>query len=196
MILANPMLTQGEVAMALGYTESWVSMIINSDAFQQELKERDDQIFEEVVIPLRKKLEGVAHRAVERLGERLEDEDAEGNFILSVADKMLHRLGYAPTKGPTVVMDNSAPMQNNFYSVDTNVLAAARAALLQRGGDCARSDGAVLPAPARVLPGAECGLGAGSASGAELYREEARSGQEVRGLAVREEGAEIPGDEV
>lgn len=43
-ILANPAITQTELAARYGYTQSWISLIINSDAFQAALAKRRDEI--------------------------------------------------------------------------------------------------------------------------------------------------------
>ena len=138
MIVSDPTITQGEIAEALGYTQAWVSLIINSDAFQQELRVRNDQIFNDVIIPLRRKVEAVAHRAVEKVAEALDGDEVGPDYSLNVADKFLHKLGYGPQKGPAMVVAQEGPTQNNFFSVDAETLAAARAALLKQ------NDGKIL----------------------------------------------------
>jgi hypothetical protein len=43
-ILANPAITQNELALRYGYTAGWISLIINSDAFQAALAKRRDEV--------------------------------------------------------------------------------------------------------------------------------------------------------
>src|ERR1700688_3901505 len=43
-IIANPVITQNELAARYGYTASWISQVITSDAFQARLHERKDQL--------------------------------------------------------------------------------------------------------------------------------------------------------
>ena len=34
LMLASPGISQGDIALALGYTQSWISLLINTDMFQ------------------------------------------------------------------------------------------------------------------------------------------------------------------
>jgi hypothetical protein len=43
-ILANPAITQNALAIRYGYTAAWISLIINSDAFQAALAKRRDEV--------------------------------------------------------------------------------------------------------------------------------------------------------
>jgi hypothetical protein len=53
-------------------------------------------------------------------------------FLLEASDKLLKNLGYGPGK-PSVQINNVAPTQNNmFVGVEPELLAAARARMLQR----------------------------------------------------------------
>lgn len=82
-IIQNPSVSQGELALAFGYTPGWVSQIIASDAFQARLAERKNELvdptiratveerFKALVIQsldiLRQKLERPAHQISDNL---------------------------------------------------------------------------------------------------------------------------------
>ena len=120
---SNPTASLKECAEYFGHSPTWIYMIVNTDLFQEALRKREDEYNEEVIVPLRAKLMGVAHRAVEKLGEQVDESD-DPDFILASADKTLHRLGYAPTRGPAVEVALST--QENVFVVDSDTLASAR----------------------------------------------------------------------
>ena len=49
MIIENPMISQNQLALRFGYTASWVSQIIASDAFQSRLAERRDKLVDPLI---------------------------------------------------------------------------------------------------------------------------------------------------
>lgn len=130
LVAANPTIKQGEIAAHFGMTQTWVSIIMNSDAFKEYLATIDQRVVDDVVIPLRQKLVGVAHRAVEKLGQAV-DASQDPEFLLKAADKTLHRLGYAPTKGPEEA-PRQLNVQNNYYTVSKEALAQAREKMVQQ----------------------------------------------------------------
>lgn len=50
LIIANPALSQGEIAAHFGYTQAWVSRIMNSDAFNARLAMRKDELVDPSII--------------------------------------------------------------------------------------------------------------------------------------------------
>lgn len=171
-LLANPGKGQmRKCAEYFGFTRSWLSSIIWSDAFQAKLRDKKEQIFEETVLPMRDQMNGVAQRALERLGEKVEVID-DPKVLTDVADKMLHRLGYAPKVDAAPGTQNNT--QNNFYAVSPDLLAAAREKA-KKGDLNGATDRAALPAPEGVQVNAECVLGqdAGDTSCVRSSEEEA-----------------------
>ncbi len=147
-LIANPDRTQGECAQAFGITQAWLSVIVNSDIFREYLQSRLNEVSTPVMYTLREKLMGVAHRAVEKLGACV-DNSQDPEYILAAADKALHRLGYAPTRGPEPAVQQVTNQQNNIYVVDRETLDGARRRYLQAAGVTA------LPQP----EGLQAGLG-------------------------------------
>lgn len=132
-LIANPDKSQGECAAAFGITQAWLSVVVNSDIFSEYLQSRLNEVSTPVMYSLREKLMGVAHRAVEKLGSCVENSQ-DPEYILEAADKTLHRLGYAPTRGPAPAVQNVTNQQNNVYVVDRETLDGARRRYLQAVG--------------------------------------------------------------
>jgi len=139
-LLVNPHCPRWQMAQHFGVTETWLSIIIHSDVFQARYQEKNQEVFRETVVPLREKLLGVAHVAVDKLGDAI-GASTDPEFLLAAADKTLHRLGYAPSKGPTPPPALVGQQQNNYYLVDATVLANARSRMLPAG---------TLPAPGEI----------------------------------------------
>jgi len=125
-MLANPTATQNEVAVAFNLTVSWLSIIVNSQAFQEYVAKLNEEILQSQVIPLRDKLLGVSHLAVEKLGKAVADSQ-DPSFLLAAADKTLHRLGYAPKSGGETVTPGQLNVQQNIFVADKGSLEEARA---------------------------------------------------------------------
>ena len=121
-LIANPQLKRKDVAAHFMVSEPWLSSVVNSDAFQRQLKEREDQVFSTVALPLRAKMESIAHKALDCVEERLPSM-TDVTEIAEVAVDMLDRLGFSP-KG------NAAPLAPQVLvqvSVEKDRLNRARA---------------------------------------------------------------------
>ena len=126
-LIVNPRASGTELALAFNRTPAWISTIINSQIFRAKLAERQDTVFIEAVIDVRGKLEGVANAAVEKLGVCLQNSQ-DPKYVLDVADKALHRLGYAPSRTPPAPASTTVNQQVNLYGqVDASTIANARA---------------------------------------------------------------------
>jgi len=112
---------QRPCALVFGITESWLSTLINQDAFQSLLKVKQDEVFQQVIIPLQDKIAGVAHASVEKLGTIL-DETKDGRLVKDIADSALKALGYGGQKTASLIINNT---QNNL-TVNQDALAEAR----------------------------------------------------------------------
>lgn len=131
-IIANPgPALQRRCATAFGLTEAWVSVIINSDAFQAKYRDRRDELFAANIVPLHEKMLGVAHLGVDKLGDFM-SQSTDPDFVKDATDKLLHRLGYAPKTSASPA--GPAVQQNNYFGVTSSDLAAARARIVSKGG--------------------------------------------------------------
>lgn len=72
LILANPAISQNELALHFGYTASWVSQVIASDAFQQRLKERAKELIDPSILEsIENQFKGLVSRSLDILREKL-----------------------------------------------------------------------------------------------------------------------------
>lgn len=72
LIIANPGMSQGELAKSFGYTGPWVSRIFNSDAFQARLAVRKADIVDpSLVLSVDEKLRAVASKSLDLVLDRL-----------------------------------------------------------------------------------------------------------------------------
>lgn len=72
MIVSEPSVSQNEIAARFGYSAAWVSIVVNSDSFQNRLKERKDELVDPFLrATVKDRLTAVANKAMEKLAERL-----------------------------------------------------------------------------------------------------------------------------
>lgn len=130
-ILLNPSATQEEVARHFGMGRVWITCILNSDCFRAALKERQSNIAGLLDMTVADRIRGTAVVALERLAATIET-SLDGQFLLDATDKLLHRAGYAPSKGPTTAIQVNNNVQNNMLPVGKDVLAECRREMLNQ----------------------------------------------------------------
>jgi hypothetical protein len=125
-LLLNPGVSQKVCAAKFGITESWLSSVIHSDAFQAKFKEKQTEVFGMVVQTVPEKLTALADIVCDKLGEALEKTN-DKDFTLDAFDIILSKAGYG-AKG------NGLNAQNNTLNVtvvSSDTLAAARQSMLE-----------------------------------------------------------------
>lgn len=122
-IIANPLVSYGEVAGYFGVTPSWLSTIVHSDVFQDLLKRRQDEVFGTAIVQdLKTKLTAAADMSLERYLEKIPTMDADQ--IITSTDKLLGKLGFGSKPyGPSGGVVNNY-VQNNY--VDQRTIDDAR----------------------------------------------------------------------
>ncbi len=108
MIVAEPSIHQNEIAARFGFSPTWVSIIINSDAFQARLRERKDALVDPLIrATVEDRLTAVANKAMEKLMDRLASNAAFSNRELIEAAKMATTgLGMGPaSKAPSATQN-------------------------------------------------------------------------------------------
>lgn len=186
-LIANPGKGQlQECATVFEITPSWLSTLIHSDAFRAMLLIKQGEVFEEVVIPLREKISGVAHRSVEKLGEILESTN-DHRLVKEIGKDMLNSLGYGANAKAAVHTGDV----HNHLTVSPDNLEAARARRSQHYRSelesPAESETPALEAPAPELPDdTEVDLGeardvrSGHVNSSQTIYRDAQEGSEVR----------------
>ena len=101
-LLDNPTLRIGEVAAHFNVTFPWMSTIIHSHAFQNQLKRRQDQIFDCAILgTVEEKLGAAAQVTMDAYLEKVPTFTADQ--LISAQDKLLGRLGYGSNgHGPSI----------------------------------------------------------------------------------------------
>lgn len=92
LIIANPAISQNEIARHFGYTAAWVSRVFNSDAFQARLAVRKFDIVDPaLVLSVDEKLRTLASRSLDVVLERMESAPKTQDALaaLSIATKAL-----------------------------------------------------------------------------------------------------------
>lgn len=110
-ILVNPAISQGELARRFGYSQTWMSIVINSDSFQERLAERKAQLTDPVLqASINDRLDAIARRSLDRLIERLDSPAAQIRTADLVA---IAKLGV----GDKNTRPAGPQVQNNLYVV-------------------------------------------------------------------------------
>lgn len=116
-ILANPTISQGELAQRFDRSYNWICVVMGSDAFQAALaKRRDDITDPEIAATITEKLRGLANHSLAVIAERLEATKSADLAVksLEIATKALG-FGARP-QGGSVVNNNyvvAMPPQHN-----------------------------------------------------------------------------------
>jgi hypothetical protein len=108
-LIAEPNITQREIAGRLNRSEYWLSIVVNSDAFQQAYKARKAGILDPLLVAtVEERLTAVANKAADKLMDRLAMNAAFSNKELIETAKMASTaLGLGPSKA-------AGPVQNLY----------------------------------------------------------------------------------
>ena len=107
-VLANPSVSQDQIAAHFGYSASWISTIFCSEAFQAKLAARRDEIVDPTLrMTIKEQLEGLMSRSLEILRVKLSRPAASvpDNLALQAAKITAQAAGY----GARVQEPPSAP---------------------------------------------------------------------------------------
>ena len=106
-IITEPTITQNELAKRFDRSVGWVSIMINSDAFQAALaKRRDDLLDPFLVATVEERFRSLAHQSLQIIAEKLET-SRNIDVAFKALDISSKALGFgARTTGPTAVQNN------------------------------------------------------------------------------------------
>lgn len=106
LMIAQPSVSQGELAQHFGYTQAWVSRVINSDAFQARLALRkEDLVDPTIVASIDEKMRAVAAKSLDVVLEKLATVQ---NFdhALKAFEATTKAMGYGARQAPQNVQNN------------------------------------------------------------------------------------------
>jgi hypothetical protein len=122
-MIMNPTHPLSLVAGHFEVSQPWLSTIIHSHAFQDQLARRKDEFFEVAVLQdLGDKLGAAAHQTIDAYLEKVPNLTADQ--LITAQDKLLARLGYGTSKGNGAGNGVTVNIQNNHVTKD--VLEEAR----------------------------------------------------------------------
>lgn len=123
MIIANPGVHQNTIARLLGYTPSWVSTIMATDAFQVKLAQRREEIVDPVLkATMEEQARGLFLRSMEILREKLNVDSANvpDRLAMDVYKESGKLLGYGarPPEPPSAESVSEALVRHADNLVD------------------------------------------------------------------------------
>lgn len=128
-MVANPTEKLGDVAARHNVSQSWLSVLVHSDAFREALRKKQDEVFHPAMLTLQERLTGMAHLTLDKLGEEIDNGKLTAPQLLETSTSVLDRLGY----GTKAAAPNGAPTQNNyFFEAPVNAVQRARQTFGQR----------------------------------------------------------------
>lgn len=105
-LIANPGISQGQLATSFGYTQAWVSRVLNSDAFQARLAERKDELVDPVItMTLEEKFKALADLSLQVVTEKL-TLSRDANIGLEALKITAKALGYGARKDNVAIQQN------------------------------------------------------------------------------------------
>jgi len=126
-IINNPGITSGELARRFGRSETWISIVRNSDCFRLRMAELLDAAEDTVIADIPTKLRVVADMALDRVAENLVQEKASPSFALNSLREALDALGYKQrTPAGAIPAVGTIAQQNNFFVASREQLETAR----------------------------------------------------------------------
>lgn len=94
-LVANPMISQNQLAAHFGYTPPWISRILRSDSFREALARRKSEIVDPLVLQtLEKQFEALVEKSLEVLQTKLANSNASADVALKALDIGARALGY------------------------------------------------------------------------------------------------------
>jgi hypothetical protein len=128
-VLSNPEAKLKTIAQHFNVSQSWLSCVIHSDAFQARMAECKEEIFHASLLPIKHRVETVAGLALDRLTEGLELNTLSAEETRKTAEMSLRALGFGAKEskppGPLLAVGVN-------LTVDSALLAEARSRVGQK----------------------------------------------------------------
>lgn len=132
LMIARPDWSLQQIAVHLNKHPNTVSMIVNTDMFKEYFQQRREAYRVDHDHALRARMTEVATEGLDIVLEQLRTKRSQVPLqaALKVVESSLDRLGYAPTSGPQVVVNNAPDnRQQTIVAVTPTDLEAARSAM-------------------------------------------------------------------
>ena len=101
LVIANPTLSQGQLAAHFGYTQGWLSQVMGSDAFQARLAARREEVVNPVLFAtIEEKIKGLAYASLDVLQKKMEQPQVADGTALKAFELSSRALGYGAQQTP------------------------------------------------------------------------------------------------
>lgn len=123
LIVANPAVSQNELASHFGYSPAWVSIVLGTDMFKARLEARREEIVDPVIrASLNERFTAMVTRSLEVLQEKLSRpaDSIPDNLALRAAElgaKALGIGGNAPPAPPTIAADHLSSLADRLIAL-------------------------------------------------------------------------------
>ncbi len=124
-IIANPGTSQGSIAKRYGYTQSWVSLVMSSDAWKSAMaKRRGELVDPTLALTINERFGAMTELSLRRLTEKLEAPQVADQTVLRAVELGARALGVggnaAPAQ-PPVGPDHLSQLAQRLVALQANV---------------------------------------------------------------------------
>jgi len=126
-IIANPRVTQNDLAARYGYSVGWVSNVMASDAWQSAMAARRSEICDPVLVAtVEERFKGITLLSLERLKQKLEAPTVSDNVVLRAVELGAKAVGVGGNAPPVVQsQDHLAILANRLIDLQSRVRTTA-----------------------------------------------------------------------
>ena len=122
-ILANPGVSQNDLAKRYGYSVGWVSQVMSSDAWQSAMAARRDEVVDPVLVAtVDERFRALTNRSLDRLMEKLDAPQVSDQVVLRAVElgaKAMGVGGNAPPPAPP--QDHLAALAQRLIALQSNI---------------------------------------------------------------------------
>lgn len=123
-IIANPRISQGQLAARYGYTQGWISNVMASDAWKSAMAARRTELVDPVLTAtITERFEGITRLSLERLQQKLEAPQVSDQIVIKAVElgaKALGVGGNAPPPPPPAA-DHLAQLATRLIALQSQV---------------------------------------------------------------------------
>lgn len=116
LMIQHPEWTSRELGQFFGHSDSWVSMVVNSDAFQAKLAERREEVLNPAIrASIEERFRNLAATSLDRLQTKLANPNVSERTVLASVELSIKALGLGarPAAGPQVQVAIIVPQKGS-----------------------------------------------------------------------------------
>lgn len=124
-IIANPGVSQNELAARYGYTPGWTSRVMSSDAFQSAMAARREELIDPgLAATIDERFRALTNRSLDRLMEKLDAPQVSDQVVLRAVELGAKAMGVGGNAAPVAPpQDHLAILANRLIALQSQVRA-------------------------------------------------------------------------